>query len=102
MSCSRGNEPGVLVEHPWANYVKALELLCKHSSKDYHKAAITRADEFLKVMTGKKQTSTIVLIKAYQTMLPGTVRNRDQLLAQFFYVEDRISSFTTTVTVSLP
>ena len=54
MSSSRGNEPGVLVQRPWTNYVKPLELLSKLSSKDYHKAAITRADKFLKVMTGQK------------------------------------------------
>ena len=54
MSSSCGNEPGVLVQSPLTNYVKPLELLSKHSSKDYHKAAITRADEFLKVMTGQK------------------------------------------------
>ena len=54
MSSSCGNEPGDLVQSPLTNYVKPLELLSKHSSKDYHKAAITRADEFLKVMTGQK------------------------------------------------
>ena len=53
MSSSCGNEPGVLVQSPLTNYVEALELLSKHSSKDYYKAAITRADEFLKVMTGQ-------------------------------------------------
>ena len=54
MSSSCGNEPGVLVQSPLTNYVKAFELLSKHSSKDYYKAAITRADQFLKVMTGQK------------------------------------------------
>ena len=43
MSSSCGNEPGVLVQSPLTNYEKPLELLS--SSKDYHKAAITRADE---------------------------------------------------------
>ena len=45
MSSSCGNEPGVLVQSPLTNYEKPLELLSKHSSNDYHKAAITRADE---------------------------------------------------------
>ena len=72
MSRSRSNEQGVLVQHPSTSYVKALELLSKHSSSDFHS---TRADEFLKVMAGLNRTFSIVLIEASQTKLPGTVSN---------------------------
>ena len=47
----RGSDPGVLVSHPLTTFGKALELLCKHANKDYHKTAVIRSEQFLKTMT---------------------------------------------------
>ena len=48
-----GSDPGILVQRPLVSFSKALEVLSKHGMKDYHKAAVVRADEFVQVM--KKQ-----------------------------------------------
>ena len=55
--------------------MNTLKLLSKHSSQDYYKTAIIRADEFLKVMTGQQTNVRHYIDQAYQTMLPGKVRN---------------------------
>ena len=46
-----GSDPGVLVSRHLTAFTKALELLRKHADKLYHKDAVLRSDEFLKVMT---------------------------------------------------
>ena len=48
------SDPGVLVQRPLTNFTKALELLDKHTAKSYHKAAIVRYDDFVKVMRGQQ------------------------------------------------
>ena len=50
-----GQEPGVLVGKPLTNFKKALETIGKHVSKPYHVDAVSLADDFLKVQTGKQQ-----------------------------------------------
>ena len=49
------SELGVLVTHPLTQFHKALELLRKHSERKYHKEAVLRADDCMKVMTGEQQ-----------------------------------------------
>ena len=39
-----GSDPGILVSHPMTTFTKALELLCKHAVKSYHKEAVVRVD----------------------------------------------------------
>lgn len=46
--------PGVLVHRPLVAFAKALELFRKHAEKDYHKAAVVRADDFIKVMKNQQ------------------------------------------------
>lgn len=46
---------GVLVSRPLTNFRRALEHLKNHDSKDTHKAAVTKADDFLKVMQGQQE-----------------------------------------------
>lgn len=41
---------GILVQRPLTSFSKALELLRKHAASSHHQTAVTRADEFLKVM----------------------------------------------------
>ena len=50
----RGSDPGVLVSRSLTTFNKALEVLRKHTDKSYHKDAVVKADEFLKVMTHKQ------------------------------------------------
>ena len=49
-------DPGVLVKSPLTKFKNALELLNKHSDKSYHKTAVVKMDEFVKVMTGQQQS----------------------------------------------
>lgn len=49
-----GSDPGVLVSRPMTTFTKALELLRKHADKVYHKLAVVRAEEFLKVMRNQQ------------------------------------------------
>ena len=50
------SDPGVLVKSPLTKFKNALELLNKHSDRSYHKTAVVRMDEFVKVMNGKQQS----------------------------------------------
>ena len=50
----QGGDPGILVRRPLTSFSKALELLDKHRAKSYHLAAVTRSDEFLRVMQGQQ------------------------------------------------
>ena len=45
-----GSDPGILVRHPLVSFSKALEVLSKHATKEYHKMALVRADRFMGVM----------------------------------------------------
>ena len=49
-----GSDPGILVRRPLASFSKALEVLSKHTTKEYHKAAVVRADEFMQVMRNEQ------------------------------------------------
>ena len=45
------SDPGTLVQRPLASsFFLALEVLSKHGMKDYHKAAVIRAVEFMQGM----------------------------------------------------
>ena len=48
------SDPGILVQRPLTNFTKALELLDKHTAKSYHKTAVVRFDDFVKVMRGQQ------------------------------------------------
>ena len=50
----RSTDPGVLVQSPLTQFSKALELLRKHSAKEYHKMAVVRADQFLLVASSQQ------------------------------------------------
>ena len=55
--CSVGyhrSNPGVLVRRALTNFKKALETIHKHADKEYHKAAIVKAGEFKKTMSGEQ------------------------------------------------
>ena len=49
-----GSDPGILVRRPLASFAKALEVLSNHTTKEYHKAAVVRADEFMQVMRNEQ------------------------------------------------
>lgn len=49
-----GSDPGVLVSRLLTVFTKALELFRKHADKGYHKEAVVRAKEFVKVMTHRQ------------------------------------------------
>ena len=49
-----GSDLGILVRRPLVSFSKALEVLSKHTTKDYHRAAIVRADMFLQVMRNEQ------------------------------------------------
>ena len=43
----RSSDPGVLVQSPLIQFSKALEVLRKHTAKEYHQISVVRAEEFL-------------------------------------------------------
>ena len=75
-----GSDPGVLVSRPLTMFTKALELLRKHVDKAYHKEAVVKADEFLKVMTNKQPD---IRSRLNQEM-EDRVRSNRQKLASIF------------------
>ena len=48
------SDPGVLVTKPLTNFQKALEILKKHSEKQFHRSAVSQMEEFLKVMRNEQ------------------------------------------------
>lgn len=44
------SDPGILVRHPLISFSKALEVLSKNATKEYHKMALFQADRFMGVM----------------------------------------------------
>ena len=48
------SEPGLLVYTPLTDFKRALGKLDHHSDRVYHKAAIVKMDEFVKVMAGRQ------------------------------------------------
>ena len=71
-----GSDPGILVQRPLVSFSKALEVLSKHAVKDYHKAALVRADEFMKVMSNEQPD---ICSQMNQAMADRIVSNRQQL-----------------------
>ena len=49
-----GSDLGILVQRPLVSFSKALEVLSKHTTKDHHRAAVVRADEFMQVMRNER------------------------------------------------
>ena len=45
-----GLDAGTLVSRPMTAFTKVLEVLRNHADKQYHKDAVPRSDDFLKVM----------------------------------------------------
>lgn len=76
----RGSDPGVLVSRPLTAFTKALELLRKHSDKQYHKDAVIRSDEFLKVM---RHQQLDVQSQLHQVMADRIASNRQKLTSIF-------------------
>ena len=60
----RGSEPGILVQRPLTHFGKALEIMHKHSEKEYHKLAVVRSDEFVSVTSGRQSSIQCQLNKA--------------------------------------
>ena len=50
----QSSTPGILATRPLIAFAKALETLRNHANKDYHKTAVIRAEEFLKVMENQQ------------------------------------------------
>ena len=59
-----GSEPGILVQCPLTHFGKALEIMHKHSEKEYHKLAVVRSDEFVSVTSGRQSSIQCQLNKA--------------------------------------
>ena len=55
------SNPGVLVSRPLTTFAKALELL---ADQEHHKAAVVRADEFMRTMTSQQPSIQTRINKA--------------------------------------
>lgn len=64
----------MLVTHPLTQFHKALELLRKHSERKYHKEAVLRADDCMKVMTGEQQDIRSTLNETVATRIASNRR----------------------------
>ena len=76
----RGSDPGILVSRPLTSFTKVLEELHKHVSKQHHKHAVLRSDNFLKVMTHQQ---TDVRAQLDQAMADRLASNRQKLSSIF-------------------
>ena len=70
--------PGILVNTPLTNFRKALEILDKHSHKQYHKTAILKMNDFQKVMTNRQ---TSVQVQLNQAAVELVRNNRKKLVS---------------------
>ena len=75
-----GSDPGILVSRPMTTFTKALELLRKHAEKGYHKEAVVRADDFVRVMTHKQMD---IRSRLSQAMADTIALNRKKLASIF-------------------
>ena len=66
----------MLVKNPLTNFKKALESLNKHADKVYHKAAVVRMDDFLKVMKGQQSS---IQVRVNETAMQLVATNRKKL-----------------------
>lgn len=64
------------MQRPLASFSKALEVLSKHGMKDYHKAAVIRADEFMQVMRNEVPD---ICSQLNQAMADRVASNRHKL-----------------------
>ena len=75
-TANQGIEMGTLVSRPLINLSKALEILGKHKEKKYHLVALTKCDEFLRVMKGQQPSIAQRLNKS----VTDTVATNRQIL----------------------
>ncbi len=75
-TANQGIEIGTLVSRPLINLSKALEILGKHKEKKYHLVALTKCDEFLRVMKGQQPSIAQRLNKS----VTDTVATNRQIL----------------------
>ena len=73
-------DPGVLVSSPLLNFKKALEILEKHMSRDYHKLAVVKMDTFVKVMSGSQDSISVQLSNVAKDLV-ATNRKKLQRLS---------------------
>ena len=79
-----GSAPGVPVTRPLTAFGKALETLRKHVSKEYHKTAVVRAEEFSKTMSNEQPNILCTL----NTILANRIyANRQKLISIIKTVE---------------
>lgn len=69
-------DPGVLVTKPLINFQKALEILNKHESREFHKFSVIQMDEFYKVMTNQQPS---IRSRLQQAMADKIAVNRQKL-----------------------
>ena len=50
----KGSSPGILVSRPWTQFATALEAFHRYAHKDYHRDAVVKAEEFLKVASNQQ------------------------------------------------
>ena len=70
----------MLVSRPLTAFTNALELLCKHVDKGYHKGAVVRPDKLLKVTIHQQPD---VRTRLNQAMADRVVLNRQKLTSIF-------------------
>ena len=76
----RGSDPGILVNHPLTASAKALEILCKHTEKGYHKQAVVGCEEFMRVM---RREQPDIRSRLNQTLMERVASNRQKLSSIF-------------------
>ena len=79
-----GSGPGVLVSRPLTVFGKALELLRKHADKGYHRDAVVKSDEFVRVMTHQQPD---IRSQLNQAMADKIASNRQKLSSIFKTIE---------------
>lgn len=70
----------MLVSRPLTAFTKALEVLHKHTEKQYHKDALIRSEEFLKVMTNQQPD---IQMRLSQAMADRVASNCQKLSSIF-------------------
>ena len=80
----QGSHPGMLVSQPLTKFVKALELFWKHADKGYHKEAVVKAEEFMKVMTNQQPD---IRHRLSQALADWIALNRQKLASIFKAIE---------------
>ena len=83
------SRPGtrVLVSTPLTNFRKALEMLEKHSGRDYHKMVVITMDNFASDMSGQQESVSVQLTDAAQELVE---RSSNLLLRLSFFVDNTL------------